>query len=100
MTTNIILHYSKSAEYNGDKFLKIIKSILNQTNQDFEITIINSTNSNSFLYISINSIQIKTKDITINIINNINSSTHDETSLNSVIYESISQYQMPQQNQH
>ena len=47
MRTNIILHYSKSAEYNDNAFLKTIKSIFDQTNRDFEITIINSKDSNN-----------------------------------------------------
>jgi len=45
MRTNIILHYSKSAEYNTDVFLKTMKSVFDQTNQDFEITVINSKDS-------------------------------------------------------
>ncbi len=44
MSANIILHYSKSAEYNNEVFLKTMKSIFDQTNQYFEITIINSKN--------------------------------------------------------
>ncbi len=49
MKTNIILHYSSSAEYDNDAFLKTIKSVFEQTDQDFEITIINSKNSDNIL---------------------------------------------------
>jgi vacuolar-type H+-ATPase subunit F/Vma7 len=45
MNTNIILHYSESAKYSNDAFLKTMKSIFDQTTQDFEIVIINNKES-------------------------------------------------------
>jgi len=40
MTTNIIFHYANSNEYNDDTFLKIVQSAFDQTNEDFEVTVI------------------------------------------------------------
>jgi glycosyltransferase involved in cell wall biosynthesis len=40
MKANIILHYSKTAAYDRTAFLKTLKSVFEQTNQNFEVTII------------------------------------------------------------
>ncbi len=40
MSTNVILHYSKSVENDSDGFLRTIGSVFNQTNKGFEITVI------------------------------------------------------------
>ncbi|MCD4692243.1 MAG: glycosyltransferase family 2 protein [Calditrichales bacterium] len=41
LKVSVILHYSKDAAYENQKFLKILQSILEQTNQDYEIFILN-----------------------------------------------------------
>ncbi len=64
MSTNIIIHYSKSAEYNNEVFLKTMKSIFDQTNQDFEITIINSKNSDDIAK-QIDAININSAKVTL-----------------------------------
>ena len=68
MNTNIILHYSKSAEYNVDTFLKIVKSIFNQTDQNFEITVINSKDSDNISKqidtINLNSVKVTILTVT------------------------------------
>lgn len=40
MKTNIIFHYSKSAEYDNDAFLRTVNSVFAQTKQNFEVSII------------------------------------------------------------
>ena len=64
MSTNVILHYSKSADYNDNTFLKTIKSIFDQTNKDFEITILNSKDSDDISK-QIESININSTKITL-----------------------------------
>ncbi len=40
MKANIILHHSKTAEYENTSFLSTLSSVFGQTNQNFEVTII------------------------------------------------------------
>ena len=64
MKTNIILHYSNSAEYDNDAFLKTIKSVFEQTDQDFEITIINSRDSDD-ISMQIDAINLNSAKVTL-----------------------------------
>ena len=89
MLANIILHYSKSAEYNDDKFLKIIRSVLDQTNKDFELTIINNKDTDDILkrIYAINSNLIKVSVV----------SAKDEIQseqLNDILKDNNSQFQL------
>ena len=43
MTINIILHYSKSANYTPEAWLRIVKSVFEQTTQNFCLTVISDT---------------------------------------------------------
>ena len=45
MKTNIVLHHSKSAIYDKEAWLRSVRSVFDQTMQDFEITIIDDTKS-------------------------------------------------------
>ena len=45
MSTNIILHYSKSAEYSTEAWQQTMKSVFGQTGQDFVVTIISDTDT-------------------------------------------------------
>lgn len=45
MSTNIILHYSKSAKYSTEAWKRTVESIAGQTCQDFMITLITDTSS-------------------------------------------------------
>ncbi|NOZ47544.1 MAG: glycosyltransferase family 2 protein [Chlorobi bacterium] len=67
MSVNIILHYPESSEYKDNIFLEIIKSVFNQTNQNFEITILNSKKRNNVVsrIDTINSKSIKVSFITV-----------------------------------
>ncbi|MEN8248843.1 MAG: glycosyltransferase [Bacteroidota bacterium] len=49
MSTNIILHYSKSSEYSESGFLKTVQSIFDQTNRDFEVSILSDKDSSGVL---------------------------------------------------
>lgn len=45
MSTNIILHYSKNSEYSAESWLRTIKSVFEQTVQNFSLTIISDTDT-------------------------------------------------------
>ena len=45
MSTNIILHYSKNSEYSAESWLRTIKSVFEQTVQNFCLTIISDTDT-------------------------------------------------------
>ncbi|WP_340114041.1 glycosyltransferase family 2 protein [Maribellus mangrovi] len=46
MRTNIILHYSETSGYDTTGFLRTMKSVFNQTESNFEVTIINDSSKN------------------------------------------------------
>ncbi len=45
MKTNIVLHHSKSAGYTNDDWKRTMQSVIAQSNQEFEITVIDDTES-------------------------------------------------------
>ena len=89
MTTNIILHYSKSSEYNNDAFLEIVKSVFDQTNQDFEITIINDKDPDDIAR-QIDAINLNSAKVTLLPVNDEKQSVQ----LNEVLKGNDSRYQL------
>ncbi len=89
MSTNIILHYSKSAEYNNSTFLKTIKSIFDQTAKDFEVTIIANKDSVDILK-QIDDINLNSVKVTMLTVNDQNQSVE----LNKALQGNKSRYQL------
>jgi glycosyltransferase involved in cell wall biosynthesis len=89
MSTNIILHYSKSAEYKNSTFLKTIKSIFDQTTKDFEMTILANKDS-ADISKQIDVMNLDSAKVTILTVKNQNQSVE----LNKALQGNKSRYQL------